>query len=121
MSEKDTEMSITDEVKINNTRLSLSKFDYDLYHDEENKVEKIIRVKRFSLPNKGERWKIFEDNKLILILEGAKFNKKEKIFLRGIEGVSFLITQAKNNLPTFKAIKDALKKKLSESLTEKKK
>ena len=63
-----------------------SKFEYDLYHDDDHVKHKIIRVKRFSLPNDGERWKLMEDNKVLLIIEGIKLSIKEKEFLRTVDG-----------------------------------
>lgn len=87
-----------------------SKFEYDLYHEEDDKVEKIIRVKRFNLPSKGERWKIFEDNKILFIVEGDKLSKKEKEYLRTADGFNFLIKQCKGGIKSFNALKIALKK-----------
>jgi hypothetical protein len=92
---------------------NLSKFDYDLYKEEDDISEKVIRVKRMSMPNKGERWRIFEDNKIILNIEGTKLTNKEKEFLRTVEGVNFLIAQFKSgNIKSFNAIKKEIKKKV---------
>jgi len=93
-------------------KYSLSKFEYDLYHEEDDKAEKVIRVKRVSMPNKGEKWKIFEDNKVMFIVEGSKLNNKEKDFLRTIDGVNFLITQYKQGIKSFNSLKNEIKKKL---------
>ena len=101
-----------EEGKDGHTKYSLSKFEYDLYHEEDDKAEKVIRVKRVSMPNKGEKWKIFEDNKVMFILEGAKLTNKEKDFLRTIDGVNFLITQYKAGIKSFNALKNEIKKKL---------
>jgi len=90
-----------------------SKFEYDLYHEEDDKIEKIVRVKRFNLPNKGERWKIFEDAKVMFIVEGEKLGKKEKEFLRTADGFNFLIKQYKIGIKSFNALKTAIKEKLS--------
>lgn len=123
MSEKDGDgvSSITDEVKTFNNRFSLSKMDYDLYHDEKNQVERLIRVKRFTNPN--ERWKIFDDQKLLFVVDGSKVNKKERAFLQGLDGVNFMIGIAKSGISTFTAFKTELKKRMAEvvvALTEKK-
>lgn len=108
----DGTVSITDEVKEQNTKYNLSKFDYDLYHEEDDVSEKVVRVKRVSLPNKGERWKIMEDNKLVFTVEGTKLTNKEKEFLRGIDGVNFLIAQAKSGIKSFNALKSEIKKRI---------
>lgn len=107
-----TVTSTTEDFKEQNSKYNLSKFEYDLYHEEDDKTEKIIRVKRFSMPNKEEKWKIFEDNKIIFIVEGSKLGKKEKDFLRSIDGVNFLIEQHKIGIKSFNYLKNEIKKKL---------
>lgn len=103
---------ITEEVKDQNTKYNLSKFEYDLYHEEDDVAEKVIRVKRVSMPNKGEKWKIFEDNKVMFVVEGTKLNNKEKEFLRTVDGVNFLISQFKGGIKSFNSLKNEIKKKL---------
>lgn len=102
----------SEEFKDSNSRYNLSKFEYDLYHEEDDKTEKIIRVKRVSMPNKGERWKIMEDTKVVFIIEGAKLNNKEKDFLRTADGVNFLIAQYKQGIKSFNSLKKEIKNKL---------
>jgi hypothetical protein len=104
---------IAEEFKDPNLKYNLSKFEYDLYHEEDDITEKIIRVKRFSLPNNGERWKIFEDNKVVFVIEGAKLTKKEKSFLRSVDGVNFLISQYKTGINSFTHLKTEIKKKIN--------
>ena len=109
---KSTDQIVEAELKDQNLKYNLSKFEYDLFHDEDNVVEKIIRVKRFSLPNDGEQWKIYENNKALLTIEGKNLTKKEKSFLRTIDGVNFLINQYKLGINSFNHLKIELKKKL---------
>lgn len=104
-----------EEGKDQNLRYNLSKFEYDLYHEEDDVAEKVIRVKRVSLPNKGEKWKIFEDNKVLFIVEGSKLTNKEKDFLRTVDGVNFLIAQFKQGIKSFNALKNEIKKKLQQT------
>jgi hypothetical protein len=101
-----------EESKDGNLKYNLSKFEYDLYHEEDDKAEKVIRVKRVSMPNKGEKWKIFEDNKVMFTLEGTKLTNKEKDFLRTVDGVNFLIGQYKQGIKSFNSLKNEIKKKL---------
>jgi hypothetical protein len=103
---------VTEEFKENSVKYVLGKFEYDLYHEEDNKSEKVIRVKRFSLPNNGERWKIFENNKEKLIVEGSSLTKKEKEFLRTPVGFNFLITKYKEGIKSFNALKNEIKNNL---------
>lgn len=102
----------SEEQKDSNLKYNLSKFEYDLYHEEDDVAEKVIRVKRISMPNKGEKWKIFEDNKVMFIVEGSKLNNKEKEFLRSADGVNFLIAQYKQGIKSFNSLKNEIKKKL---------
>lgn len=105
-------MAAGEEFKDQNLKYNLSKFEYDLYHEEDDVVEKVIRVKRVSMPNKGEKWKIFEDNKVIFIVEGTKLANKEKEFLRTVDGVNFLISQYKQGIKSLNYLKNEIKKKL---------
>jgi hypothetical protein len=107
-----TIMAAGEEFKDQNLKYNLSKFEYDLYHEEDDVVEKVIRVKRVSMPNKGEKWKIFEDSKLIFTVEGAKLTNKEKEFLRTVDGVNFLISQYKQGLKSINFIKTEMKKRI---------
>lgn len=101
---------ITEEFKEQNSKYNLSKIEGELYHEEYNVVEKIIRVKRVSLPNKGEKWKIFEDSKVMFTVEGIKLTNKEKEFLRTPDGFNFLIVQYKTGIKSFNALKNEIKK-----------
>lgn len=115
MSEKNTEQgtqTISDDFKEQSSKHNLNKFEYDLYHEEDDIALKVIRVKHINLPNKGERWKIFENNKQVFIVEGAKLTNKEKNFLRSVDGVIFLISQFKSGIKSFNALKNEIKKKL---------
>lgn len=103
---------VTEEFKDQNQKYNLSKFEFDLYHEEDDKVEKVIRVKRVSMPNKGEKWKIFEDNKVMFVLEGTKLTNKEKEFLHTVEGINFLISRYKAGIKSFNSLRTELKKKL---------
>lgn len=95
----------------NSTKYGFSKFEHDLYHEEDDVAEKVIQVKRISLPSKGEKWKIFSDSKLIFTIEGSKLTKKEKEFLRSVDGVNFLIAQFKQGIKSLNALKAEIKKK----------
>jgi len=96
-------------------RYNLSKYEYDLYHEEDDVPNPIIRVKRFELPNSGEKWKVFADNKEKFVIDGYKLNKKEKEFLRSIDGVNFVINLFKSGIKSFNFFKIQLKNKLKNS------
>lgn len=107
--------SITDEVKSHNGKYSLSKAEQDLYHEEDDVVCKIIQVKRFDLPNNGERWKILEDSNPVIVLEGIKLSVTEKNFLKTSEGLNFIISSYKKGAKTLALLRDELKNKCAKS------
>jgi hypothetical protein len=90
----------------------LSKFEYDLFNEEDDVKERVIRVKTSYSARKGDRWKILEDNKIIFIVDGNKLNKKERAFLKTVDGMSWLISQAKAGIRSFNSLKIAVKKKM---------
>ena len=106
---ENTACPITDEIKQQNFKYSLSKFERDLYYDEDNVVNKIIRVRRFTYPNNGEKWKIFEDNKIRFIVDGEKLTIREKEFLRSVEGINFLIARYKEGLEYITHLKNKIR------------
>lgn len=108
-----------EEFKDQNIKYVLSKFEYDLYHEEDDVQLPVIRVKHFNLPNKGERWKIFSDTKVMFIIEGAKLSNKEREFLRGIDGINFLIRQYKDGIKSFNFLKNEIKKMVKQRLDSK--
>jgi SMC interacting uncharacterized protein involved in chromosome segregation len=115
MKVKDNSQSVhdnSDSKDYQNIKNVLSKFDYDLFNEEEDVVEKVVRVKRVSLPNKGERWKILQDNKAVFIIDGSKISKKEREYLRSIDGFNFLITQAKAGIKSLNKLRIELKKNI---------
>lgn len=101
--------TISDDFKTQNNKLVLSKFEDDLYKEEANLKMPIVRVKHITLPNKGDRWRIFQDDKPVIVIEGVKLNKKERAFLQGLDGVSWLIGQVKAGVGSFNGIRLALK------------
>lgn len=95
------------------SKFGLSKFEHDLYHEEDDIAQPVVRVKHQSLPNKGEKWKIMSDNKVILIVEGNKLGKKERSYLNTLDGFNFLLSQAKSGIKSFNLLKIEIKKILT--------
>ena len=102
----------SEEPKDSFTKYPVSKFDFELYKEEDNIAEKVIRIKRISLPNNGDRWKVFENSTVVLTLEGSKFTNKEKEFLRSVEGANWLLGRAKVGIKSFNSLKKELKKRI---------
>jgi hypothetical protein len=112
MSTKPTDPAIvpvTEEIKEQNQRYNLSKFEFDLYHEELDVSEKVIRVKKVSMPNKGQKWKIMIDTKVIFVIEGSKISKKEREYLETVEGFNFILTQAKAGIKSLNSFRNELK------------
>ena len=93
-----------------NGKVILSKFDYELFDEEKNIASKMIRVKRNFSNAKGESWKIYEDDKVVFVLDGNKLTKKERDYLRTADGFSFLLQEAKSGVRSLNSIKNKLKK-----------
>lgn len=105
-------LNASEEGKDQTIKHGLSKFELDLYKEEDDISLKAIRVKRFVMPNKDEKWKIFEDAKVLLVIEGTKLTKKEKMFLRTVDGFNFLISQYKSGNCSLVGVKKEIKKML---------
>lgn len=104
--------TITEELKEKNNKLIFSKFEHDFYDETQNVPQKVIRVKRLTLSNKTDKWKIFEDNKVLFTIEGSKLTKKEKEFLYTVDGINFLINQFKTGIKSLNNLKTEIKKQL---------
>lgn len=111
VTEQTTNFSTAEETKDGSSKYNLSKFEYDLFHEEDDKIEKLIRVKRLSMPNKGDRWKIFENDKVTQIIDGNKLTKKEREFLKSVDGAIWLLSKAKIGIKSFSSFKKELKEK----------
>jgi hypothetical protein len=92
------------------SKYSLSKFEYDLYHEEDDQAEKVVRVKRVAMPNKGEKLKVMNDNKVVFIIEGSKISKKEREYLHTVDGFNFMLAQAKMGIKSLNSFRGELKK-----------
>lgn len=103
------------EYKEQNIKYNLSKFEYDLYHEEDDVPNPVISIKRIcqsGQSGKNEKWKIIENDKVQLVIDGLKLSKKDREFLRTVDGVNFLISQFKIGINSFNHLKNELKKKL---------
>jgi hypothetical protein len=89
-----------------------SKFEYDLYHEEDNVPGSVVQVKRFGNAKKGEKWKIFDNNKLSLTIDGVKLTSKERSFLYSVDGINFLIQQYKQGVTAISSLKKNMKSHL---------
>ena len=110
-----------EEIKELGQKHPLSRFEGDLYREEDDITLPVIRVKRISTSNNIEKWKIMSDSKVICVIEGSKLSKKECEFLRGVDGTNWLLSRAKSGIKSFNNLKRELKVRLSPKITSKKK
>lgn len=94
-----------------NNKHITNKYDYDLFLEENDIITSVIRVKRTG-HNETEKWKIMVDDVVSFVLEGNKISKKERDFLRTLDGVNFLIAQAKSGIKSFNKLREAIKEKI---------
>lgn len=93
-------------------RHPFNNIDQELYKEEEDVALTMVRVKRVSLPNKGENWKIFVDSKNVELIEGVKLSQKEREFLRGADGIRFIMAYYKSGWKSFNNFRLQLKDKI---------
>lgn len=109
MSNNNPTLPVIEDFKEPGLKNNLSKFDHDLYHEEDDISEKVIRVKKVSMPNNGSKWKIMVDNKIVFTIESTKISKKEKDFLGTIDGFNYILQQAKAGIKSLNAFRTELK------------
>lgn len=80
----------------------------ELYKDEDNIKFKTIRVRRINL-RKEENWEILQDDKIVFILNGIKFSKKEREFFRSVDGIRFIIDGFKSGWKSVIKYKNGIK------------
>lgn len=87
---------------------ALYKLDSELFDEESNVVHKLINVRRVELPQNGEDWEILEDKKVMFTVKGVKLTKKQRSFLRSIEGISSLMQLYKEGQINMNKIKNKI-------------
>jgi hypothetical protein len=97
-------------------KTNIHRFDYDdLFDENKDIIEDVFRVKHSSTPKRGERWKIFRNDEIVVELDGSKLSNKYCEFLRSLDGVRWLLAKAKTNISDIRnisRIKTTLKKEM---------
>lgn len=93
-----------------NFNFHLLKADNELFNEEANKAQKVTSARRVKLPKNGEDWQILENGKVVLLLKGTRFTNAEKQFLRGVEGMKFLVAEYKAGSKSVVKLKEKMKK-----------
>src|SRR5579859_300039 len=89
-----------------------SKFDFELYKAEDDKVERVIRVKKSLMPNNGVKWKIFINEEVRFTIASSSISKKERSFLQTLEGFNFIISHTKQGFKSLNHFRKEMKKQL---------
>ena len=103
-------MSKDTEEKEHTVKLHGSKYEYDLYNEADDIANKVIRFKRISMPNHEEKWKLFEDNKTILTIDGNSISEQERLYLRSVDGANLIISLFKKGKKTQYSLMSEVKK-----------
>jgi hypothetical protein len=88
--------------------LNILRTDHELFKEEDNIKQKVINVKRIKLPRDGEDWEILEDEKVILTLKGTRFSKRQREFLRSVNGMKFLMNGYKSGIKSVVKFKSSM-------------
>lgn len=102
---------LTDEEDFTASNYINIKAENELFVEDSYVIHPVIRVKRVT-KGKKENWEITENDKVVFKLEGTKLSKKEKSFLYGAEGISYLINLWKTGHQNTFRIKNGLKSKI---------
>jgi hypothetical protein len=81
-----------------------------LFDEDDDIVYPVLSIRRAKLPKNGEEWEIIEDGKIVLILRGSRFTKKEKNVLRTPEGIKAVLDEYKSGTRSVNKIKNLLKR-----------
>lgn len=91
-----------------------SKFDHDLYHEDDDKKFSMIRIKLFvDKKTKNLKWKFFENTKNTIVLDGDSMSEEEINFIKSPEGINFCLKEYKLGFKTEEKIKNKIKEQLS--------
>lgn len=96
------------ENKENSIKYLLSKYDFELYKDEDNLQYKSYEVKRVKMPNSGEAYKFIENNTTFFTLNTYDLTEQENKYLKTVDGFKLLINLAKQNVKDLNVIKQII-------------
>lgn len=86
-----------------------SRYDYDLYNEEDNKKMPMVRIQRHYVKKTSEeKWKFYENTKKIMEIDSLELTDKEKDFLRTPNGILFCLKKYKEK-KDIEFIKSSLK------------
>ena len=83
--------------------------DFELYNEADDIPNRVVRIKRVNLPNKGESWRIYEDTTVVETILGTRLTVKEREFMRSVAGIVFTMQHYKSGWKNFTDFKSCLK------------
>ena len=89
-----------------NAKFHISKIDNDLYNDESDIANKIIRVQISYEPYK--QFNVFDNDMLLISIQEADLESNEIKFLQTMKGIQLLIDLVKNSTLTLEVVKHAI-------------
>lgn len=90
-----------------------SKFDYDLYHEEDDKKFPVIRIKfAYDKKTKLTKLKFFENTKNVINIDFSDLNETEIKFVQSVEGINFCLNQYKSGFKTKDKILEKIRSKV---------
>lgn len=99
--------SITDEVKYNNTKYTLSKYEYDLYNEESDIKNTLVQVKRDK-----DIIKVLCDGKQAFIIDLTKLSDEEVNLCNTVGGMKYIISSFKEGNTTLSKMRKSFRQKL---------
>lgn len=73
-----------------------SRYDYDLYTEEDNKKMPMVRIQRYFVKKSSEeKWKFYENTKKTMEIDSSQLTDKEKDFIRSAAGILFCLKKYK--------------------------
>lgn len=91
-------------------KLSFIKQETELFDDSSYVAHDIINARRIALPKGGEDWEILKNKRIVFVLKGLRFTKKEREFLRTPQGMLFIINGYKQGWKSISEFKRQVKK-----------
>mgnify|MGYP000405350904 CR=1 FL=1 len=91
-------------------KIGAGRYEFELYKEEDDICDPVLRVRRIQLSNKGENWRLMRDNKIIETIEGSKLTLAMRSYLHTPEGLTFLVRHFKSDWKGIGHLKSCLKK-----------
>lgn len=103
-----TSKPYSDEVPKESFKPIQNRYEYDLYHEEDDVGFATIEIKRRG-SGKNEHWNVLRDGKTVATFEESKFSENIKAFLRTVDGLKQMLALYKEGATSVNSLKTKLK------------